>query len=160
MERKNERKTYRKIIAAQPFNSNARGKVNRRLLESILQAMRCYLITFIKIYVVYIYLYIYIYARAWIFCVYRWASSFTRFGKHMNLYASRFKSVDWVSRLFFFLFSYNDRNERNSFELDHPSIVVRIYAVIFNSNGDSYIHRDATSPPFLFFLHCKTRWVS
>lgn len=58
-----KKKTYRKIIAAQPFNSNARGKVNRRLLESILQAMRCYLITFIKIYVVYIYI-IYMYTRA------------------------------------------------------------------------------------------------
>lgn len=65
MERKNERKTYRKIIAAQPFNSNARGKVNHRLLESILQAMRCYLITFIKIYVVYIYIYIYTRARGY-----------------------------------------------------------------------------------------------
>lgn len=126
MERKNERKTYRKIIAAQPFNSNARGKVNRRLLESILQAMRCYLITFIKIYVVYIYLYIYIYARAWIFCVYRWASSFTRFGKHMNLYASRFKSVDWVSRLFLF-FIFLQRPKREKFIRARPPFDRRTY---------------------------------
>lgn len=71
-----ERKNLSKLVAAQPFNSNARGKVNRRLLESILQAMRCYLITFIKIYVVY--------TRARGYCLYTGGplASLASLGKH------------------------------------------------------------------------------